>query len=327
MKTKDIVLICDDNYCIPTEVCIQSIIRNAPKDSEILKIHVCTFGLTEHNKKKLEELSNDNAVVTIDVFNENDYAERIQQVNQKSHVTPTALIKFELPSFFSNIESILYLDGDIIVKKNLSELLDYDIQNYYLAASFEFWAYMNAVKYSFNRKVPFYFNSGVMLLNLKKMREDEITDKLWYYKLNLSHTTLMDQESLNAICAVNTLPLSVEWNFNPVFLDREYLPYINRVFKTNYKNTADLIESVNIIHYVGKADKPWVYKNARLRCYWDDSNNSLRNPEKLDLKEIIIPKRTHYMAIKEKIKSFGLIGTLKYTLFKLRTRLLHTIYE
>lgn len=318
MKTRHIVLITDDNYCLPTEVCIQSIIQNMFNCTDNIYIHVCTFGLSEINVQKLMKLSTKKVVVSIDLFNIDDYSNRISQINQKTHVSPTALIKFELPTYFKNLDSLLYLDGDIIVKGNIEELLNLDLQDFYMAASFELWSYMNAVRYSFKRNVDFYFNSGVMLLNLRMMREHNITDKLWHYKLNMARTKLMDQESLNSICADKTIPLSIIWNFNPVFLDNDNIQAINKIYNTHYSNTIELMDDVRIIHYVGKMDKPWVYKNAQLREYWDKANNSLDNPEILLLEEYIVPNRSLYRKIKEKINAHGVLGTCIFILHKIQ---------
>lgn len=318
MRTNNIALICDDNYCLPTEVCIQSIVQSMSNCTEEINIHVCTFGLNDINVQKLKKLSTRNIAVLIDLFNVEDYSNRISQIKQKTHVSPTALIKFELPRYFKDLDSLLYLDGDIIVKDTIEDLLNVDLQDYYMAASFELWSYMNAVRYSFKRDVAFYFNSGVMLLNLRMMRNNDVTDKLWYYKLNLAHTTLMDQESLNSVCAEKTIPLSIVWNFNPVFFKKANIPTINKIYKSHYSNTKELIDDVKIIHYVGKMDKPWVYKNAQLRDYWDKANSSLNNPEILSLKEYIVPQRSLYRRIIDKISVHGVFGTCIYMLYKIK---------
>ena len=216
--TKDIAFICDDNYCLPTAVCIQSIVDNY-LSRDILNIHVCTFGLNQQNNKRINCLGSENVKVIINVFNEKCLESQLKTILQKSHVTPTALIKFELPNYFSDLDTILYMDSDIVVKSDFLELLQLKIDNYYLAASSEFFEYLRMIQNSLRRKPSdlFYFNSGVMLLNLRKMREDHISDMLWDYKLNKTKTKLMDQESLNAICSSNTLHLPIKWNFNPIF--------------------------------------------------------------------------------------------------------------
>ena len=322
LKTKDIAFICDDNYCMPTAVCVKSIIDNIVDDVDIITIHVCTFGLTRENVYLLQRLSTNRVKVVVDIFDTAQYKDRINSINQKSHVTPTALIKFEIANYFSYLDSMLYMDSDMIVKRDISELLSLDYNDSYIAASYEFWDHINKISYSLFRSVSksFYFNSGVMLLNLKKMRDDNISDKLWYYKLNMAKTTLMDQESLNAICAETACHLPIKWNFNPLFKKQSYIKEINRVYCTNYKTLTELEEDVCIIHYVGSTDKPWKYKHANMRHYWDVYYNSLYPNYNLQLIEPSSTKRSSLEAIKDKIHQHGFYGFICNILYLLSER-------
>lgn len=318
MGKKHIALITDDNYCFPTLVCIKSIINNAAESNDYV-IHVCAFGLTESNVTKLRNLSTSNVTVVIDLFNATQYEAKLKQISQKTHVTPTALIKFELPNYFSELDTLLYIDGDIIIKNNIDSLLDMPLGSAYLAGSYEFHSRLNKINYSFKRDYDdFYFNSGVMLLNLDSMRKDDITEKLWYYKINHAKTRLMDQESLNAVCGHNTVPLSLVWNFNPVFLRDKYLAEINNVYKTTFMDVSKLEESVNIIHYVGKLDKPWIYKEATLRRYWDCTLDSYDESIKLELKSFERDTPGFVESSKSKISLFGIKGYLCFLINRLR---------
>lgn len=317
--TKDITFICDDNYCLPTAVCIRSVIDNYHGS---LTIHVCTFELSEDNVKLLESLSTDEIHVVVDKFYKADYSDKTDKISQKSHVTPTALIKFELPNYFSTLDTILYLDSDIVVKGNIKELLDTDIENSYIAASYEFWDHINRLKYKLKRSVStsFYFNSGVMLLNLKKMREDKVTEQLWYYKLNKAKTTLMDQESLNAVCSKTAVRLPIRWNFNPIFLNTSLLCEINKVYGCNYNDIMQLNEDARIIHYVGKPDKPWVYKNARMRDYWDNYYDKVFPKKELQLVVYERKKRKRYEAMIDIVRKFGFYGLICNVIYNLKNK-------
>lgn len=318
-----IALITDDNYCIPTLVCIQSIIINTSPNNRYT-IHICTFGLKDENICRFMSLSKDNVNIIIDTFDGDLYKSKLEQVSQKTHVTPTALIKFELPNYFSSIDKLLYLDGDIIVKGKIDELLGVNLYGYYLAASYDFHCRINKINYSFKRDYKdFYFNSGVMLLNLKVMRIDNITSKLWDYKINHAKTRLMDQESLNAVCGLNTLPLSLRWNFNPFFLNEKYITEINNVYGENFSSTEKLEEGVSIIHYVGKADKPWIYKDAKMREYWGSVANSIEGViPKTILKDYQKINVSSIESAKAKIKLFGLLGFVTFLINRLLKRTL-----
>lgn len=323
MNHYHIALITDDNYCIPTLVCIQSIIINTSPNN-IYTIHICTFGLQDENISRFKSLSKANVNIMIDTFDGDLYKEKLKFISQKTHVTPTALIKFELPNYFSSIDKLLYLDGDIIVKGNIDELLGINLYGYYLAASYEFHCRINKINYSFHRDYDdFYFNSGVMLLNLKNMRTDNITSKLWHYKINHAKTRLMDQESLNAVCGLKTLPLSLRWNFNPFFLNEKFIPEINNVYRESFSTTDKLEEDVSIVHYVGKADKPWIYTDAKMREYWDSVASLIeRVLPKFNLQ---VYKRTNVSSIvsaKAKIKQFGLLGFVTFLINRLLKRTL-----
>lgn len=316
---KDIVLICDDNYCMPTAVCIKSITDNAHIEVPVL-IHVCTFGLTNENVALLEGLSTLNYKIVVDVFNPTIISGKLTQVIAKSHVTQSALIKFELPNIFHNIDSLLYIDSDIIINSDINELVSIEIEEYYLAASYEFWKHVAKMKFTFKHDVDkdFYFNSGVMLMNLRKMREDKISEKLWYFKLNQAKTELMDQESLNYVCREAIYHLPVKWNFNPAFLHNDFIKEINIVYKTTYSSVENMLADARIIHYVGKGDKPWVYKSARMRNLWDKEYDTIFH-EKLQLKdEIDSSERRDSSKIKKIVNDFGFTGLFCYIVYRLK---------
>lgn len=314
--TKDIAFICDDNYCMPTAVCIQSIM-DTYELQELLTIHVCSFGLSEQNVDRLKSMNSQYVKTVVDVFDASIYEEKLKAISQKSHVTPTALIKFELPSYFQNLASILYMDSDIVVKADITELLREEMDDYYICASYEFFDYLNRVRYTLKREVSdvFYFNSGVMLLNLQKMRDDDISSKLWDYKLNKTKTRLMDQESLNAICSSRTKHLPIKWNFNPVFNNQKYIRHINKVYGTSYNDTQQLENDVCVIHFVGAMDKPWKFENARMRHYWERSFKRSPFYRTLELAKAPSESRPLPRAIQGRLKEQGLWGTICYMIY------------
>lgn len=322
MITKHIALICDDNYCFPTIVCIQSIINHASSNYEYV-IHVCTFGLTKENKESLQRMGKNNVEVVINQFDMSDYREKLKKISQKTHVSPTALIKFELPVFFSELDTLLYLDSDIILKGSIDELFDVNLHDNYLAAAYEFHQRLNKINYSFKRDYQdFYFNSGVMLLNLNKMRQDDVTPKLWYFKENCTKTQLMDQETLNSVCMPKVVPLSIIWNFNPFFYKERYLKEINGVYHEDFNDLNALENKVCIIHYVGKSDKPWLYEDAKLRVFWDDSLKAYNPGAKLDLKKYPRDRQNKINSIRAKIRMFGTKGIMCYAVNRLLNRTL-----
>ncbi len=273
-KYKHIVFICDDNYVLPTVVAIQSVVENICME-EYYKIHILSWKIAESNCQILSDLRAANVEICLHILDSDCYKEKTQLVIQKTHVTSTALLKFEIPNILYDVSEVLYLDSDLIIKNNLSDIFEYDITDSYLAASFEFWNFL--VKYfDFKKDVnipDFYFNSGVMLLNIKKFREEGLSEKLWDTKINSFNnnptTSLMDQDVFNYLCASKCLHLPIKYNCNCKFTSSVDINLINRVYGTEYKDCLQLKEDAIIIHYVGKEDKPWIYRDVKCQQEWD----------------------------------------------------------
>ena len=325
-KERHIVLITDDNYVMPTKVVITSLSANIAKDDDYKYIvHVCTFGINDVNKELLRNCTEGNLSVYIEEIDKSLYKEKFEKINQKSHVTPTALLKFDLCNLFASIDELLYLDSDIIINKNIADLFNVDISDKYLAASFEFWKYLlDVFKYKNQQfeKPEFYFNSGVMLLNLKKFRQDGLSEKLWETKFQLfnapeARKLCMDQDTLNTVCSKNCLQLPIKFNCNCAFTSGYDITHINFVFDTNYKDGNELEKDAIIIHYVGKTDKPWKYIDAKCRDVWD-SYYEKAGFNLTSLQRIVIKKDLKYYLnrVIVSLHERGIISTVKYILNK-----------
>lgn len=319
----DIVLICDDNYVMPTEVMIVSICNNWDS-KEKATIHICAWSLSPKSIELFENLKCDKADIVIHIVDVNIYAEKIKKIHQNSHVTPTALLKFELPNIIPTVDKILYLDGDMVCKKDISTFIKIDLGNNYVGAVYDFWKFFGK-RYDFNKKIDndFYFNSGVMLLNLKAFRENNITDELWKCKLKEFNEDkkgkfgLMDQDAFNEVCKNKVMKLPIKYNCNCYFTKGIDVSYINNIYGVNYYSLDEMEKDALIIHYVGKDDKPWKYNNSLCQRYWDDYY--IKTGRKLEeLKRIEIKKDIKYYInkIKTSIDSRGVWNTLKYYFYK-----------
>lgn len=170
----NIVYITNDNYVLPTKTSINSIVQNIT-DTEIC-VNVICVEVTEKNQQALKNLSSENVVVKTLSYS-NDFAD----LGLNHHyVSKAALFKFSLPEIFNDLDRILYIDGDMIVSESMIELFYLDIAECYCAVVQD----MLACHMGFDKKLGHekYFNSGMMYLNLKKMREDNVTQKLIDYK-------------------------------------------------------------------------------------------------------------------------------------------------
>ena len=110
----------------------------------------------------------DNQVVKIDVTNlyEKEFA---NCANENAYCTPYTLLRLFADMIPEMPEKLLYLDIDIMVGDDLSKLYNIDIEDYEYAAVKE--------KYGSWLIRPDYINAGMLLLNIKKIKETKLLEK------------------------------------------------------------------------------------------------------------------------------------------------------
>ena len=238
-KNINIVLITDSNYIVPTCVTLLSLLKTQPKNTHIFIIFNDKdtslakefFKLENKNNIKISIIQADNSYSKLDVTH--------------PYVTKSSLQKFSIPKLISE-NKVLYLDTDVVVKSSLESLFLTDITNQYAGVISDLIA-----MYQGNDHIrlgqELYFNSGVMLLNLEKMRKDNISSELLKYKQSETIHKYMDQDAFNIIFNDNVKYLDLKYNYFPI--------YVYQTFK-ELKN----IKLPYIIHYAG--EKPW--KNLTL---------------------------------------------------------------
>jgi len=253
-----IVLITDENYLRPTIVTITSILMNKHNNTKY-KIYVFCNSLSEKSKKILSSI---NSCIEIIPF-ENEFSEFI---GTHQHVSASALLKFKIADKFPQYDKILYLDTDMIIQHDLSELFDTDINDKYAAVVKDMAA--TSLKHADKRlNLSNYFNSGMMLLNIKKMREENICEKLIDYKLHKDTQRFMDQDCLNAVFNDDVVFLNCKYNYMPInqtdFTDEQIADFYN--IPQNLMQNFDSYASV--IHLTNK-EKPWDYKDVYGNALW-----------------------------------------------------------
>ena len=273
MKNKNatvhICMISDDNYVMPTCVAIQSFIQSRKEGH--FHIHIVASSLSQATEQQFKQLESED--VSIDIVRENA-EERFKgfhkfDKNAVCVASISALLKFLIPEMFPDIDKMLYLDGDLIAKADLGEIYNYDVEDYYAAAVIDSGSIY--YKHQYVKKVKNYFNSGVMLLNLKKLREEHVSDLLLETKKNMQDASLMDQNVFNLVFDGKVLLLPIRYNFMPVSLERAYEKWtindVNKTYGTDYKNKKQLFADAAVIHYSSK-DKPWKVLDGACASDW-----------------------------------------------------------
>ena len=108
--------------------------------------------------------------------------------------------KIFLPDTLKELDKVIYMDGDTLVLKDLRELFDIDVSTVYAAVAKDgiFYRFPKEMAEIGLDKRGFYFNSGVMLYNLKLQRQDNVVAKLVEY-VKTHEDFFGDQDVLNVV--------------------------------------------------------------------------------------------------------------------------------
>lgn len=265
----NLVLITDNNYCLPTIVAVQSFVKNADKQ-KMWCVNILCDNVKEENKKMFSVMKSENVEIKLIDVDSSSYNGLEKSY---SKVSKASLLKFSIADLLPNIETVLYIDGDVIVRKDISDIFEINLKDNYAAV----------IKDGPKDKVPGgkehsfygesgYFNSGVMYLNLRKMREDNIPKKLIDYRLN-GYNYFMDQDTFNVVFNGNVIYLSVIYDFmlhlisyrNESFSLKQLIDFYEL---EEYLTIDALFNDVKIFHYT--FDKPWKYFDVPFNEIWMD---------------------------------------------------------
>lgn len=168
---------------------------------------------------------------------------------------PVMWYRVLLPERLPELDRILYLDADTIVLDDLHPLWERELGNAWLAAVTNVLPKAFADHPASLGLAPeAYFNSGVMLLNLARMRAENASRRLVEH--GRTHALrFWDQDALNVLFHAGRIPLEPRWNCtNGVFL----LPGARALFGAAQVEAACAHPA--IVHFEGPGPgKPWHY--------------------------------------------------------------------
>lgn len=263
MSKIPIVFAFDDKYALPASIAIKSLLDSRDKNTEY-EIFVLHNGLKTSTKNKFSKITDIKWIeVPKDSFN---------GFPESSSWNELVYYRLLIPNLIPEYDKIIYSDIDVLFKKDLSNVYNTNIDDYY-------WAGVIAEKntpdtcchkYFPENKNEYIYMSGFMLINSKKMLEDKIKEQL-YKNVNLFKDRLrfFDLDLLNITCnKILALPFEycvLENIYEDVTQAKEF-PWLNKYYSldllTNAKNDPA------IIHYAGRNPKIWLRKPDKIASYY-----------------------------------------------------------
>lgn len=266
----------DNNYVVPAAVAIFSLLNKAKADV-FYDMHVLHSDITPENEALLQGVVGRFKNASLTFGNTRDFLkDEWEKGNWEGHQNKdrfslaTIMVCFA-SEFFPQYDKILYSDVDIVVKEDISELWNIDLTDKYLAAvrspflksSPQELSHLPAEVYE--KLKDSYFGTGILLMNLKKIRDDGLTGKM----LEVVHDDSIpkrwpDQDILNIACDNKTASIPLNYIGYPYLLDS----LKNPDFTSHYTRDElyDSLVNMKIIHYANL--KPWNAKIPYAEEWW-----------------------------------------------------------
>lgn len=251
------IAICiDKNFIMQASVLITSILKT---NKTKIKIFIISNNIDLDSKKSLETLVQ-NSIISLEFINIDLNKIENFPIGNKNHLTNATYYRLLLPFLLPDyVNKILYLDCDMIVVDDLSNLYNTDITHTNCGCVIDMFNNDTNINKRLNYSLDAgYFNAGLILINLDEWKKNNISDKALnfidtYPEKCLAH----DQDALNYALNGNYINLSCRYNMQlDFFCDFSNL-IVNNYF---YSDIIDSRKNPCIIHFTGPT-KPW-FKNC-----------------------------------------------------------------
>jgi len=241
-----------DNGYIPfLSVALRSLIDNTSKEN-IYAIKLLYTNVTEENKIKIKKYETEN--ISIEFVDLNKQLEEIKEkLYTRNYFSNTTYYRLFIPELYPEYDKAVYIDSDTVCLSDIAELYNTDMGDNLIAGIPDgviqaidiFKDYVERVVgvADYNN----YFNAGVIVMNLKELRDYKFEEKFIYMLEKIKFEVAQDQDYLNRLCKGRVKILDYSWNRMPV------------MGKTEGK--------INLIHY-NLGAKPWYFDNVVYQEYF-----------------------------------------------------------
>lgn len=252
-----IVCCTDHNYVMPCGVMLKSLFVN--NDKLHIHIHLIVDNtVDEHDKDSIKRIVTFEHNGELTIYN----ADEIQfqdypQLGSHTHISKAAYYRLFMTKFLpATLDKVIYLDDDLIVLKSIKALWDYDIQDYPIAAVIDPETddirHYNRMEYASEDRI---INSGVMIINLRYWRENELPTKFLELISNYpQRIKFHDQDILNCVLHGKILILPINYNVQSAFF---YRPNLVLYDIKRYKSQVDAAKKEPVILHFSSKAKPW----------------------------------------------------------------------
>ncbi|OJU52170.1 MAG: stress protein [Bacteroidales bacterium 45-6] len=272
------------NYFIPAATCLLSILKHSDKSDKFDVIVLLSKDLPQVMKDKLHRFGGERMSFTY-----LNLEGRLADIYVDEKYTVAASYRLLLPDLLPEYDKVLYIDCDVIVRNNLAELYrSVELRDNYMAGVFEATLdfqipHLEAI----GCKPGEYINSGFLIMNLTKLRQDNMASK-FIEASKAEYLEFPDQDVINQLCKGKILGLPPYCNSIRTF----FLPQYKSSFLKFYSEKDwQAVQEHGTVHYTGT--KPWDSFTVEFKVWWQ-----------------------YYEALPKEVKQEGKRNTGMYLLYK-----------
>lgn len=217
----------DDMYIPFLAVSLQSLIDNA-SNSNKYAIKILYTYLTEENKIKIKKYEKKN--ISIEFVDLNIQLKEIEdKLYTRNYYSNTTYYRLFIPTLYPQYDKAIYVDSDTIILEDVAKLYHKKLGDELLAGVPDGAVQMVKVFQEYVEKVVgvidynYYFNAGVLLLNLEELRNYKFEEKFIYLLNKIRFEVAQDQDYLNRLCKGRVKILDSSWNKMPITVGKKEL--------------------------------------------------------------------------------------------------------
>ncbi len=276
-----IVYAADNGYAPWLGVSLASILVNSEVDEELC-VYIVDGGISVENREKIALLQKIKSFSLL--YLEVDEKQLINCCVRDSY-SIAGIYRLLLSELLPALEKVIYLDCDVIARCSLAELWAYDVAGVYMGVVPDLIDYLPFSSRKYKRLLKMqdnfcYFNAGVLVLNLKKIRSDGVFQQaISWLGEHGEKAIYCDQDALNVVFSGKAIRwLHPRWNVQAPM----YWPGARRVLNRSDKMVAALSDPA-IVHFTTE-EKPWkqncfcewksLFIYYRLQTPWCDASMS-----------------------------------------------------
>lgn len=250
-NTVPVFMAVDDGYIPFLGVALKSVIENSSKENKY-EIKILYTKVSEENKNKIKAYETEN--VSIEFV---DLSSKLHEIEDKlytrNYFSNTTYFRLFIPELYPEYDKAVYIDSDTVTLADIADLYNTDMGDNLIAGIPDGVVQAIPVFQEYVEKVVGvidynnYFNAGIIVMNLKALREYKFQEKFLYMLEKIKFEVAQDQDYMNRLCKGRVKLLGFEWNRMPAMGKRE--------------------GTINLVHY-NLGCKPWYFDDVLYQEYF-----------------------------------------------------------